>query len=50
MMDIFYIMITCVIFAFILHLETEVHSIKKMMEEHVKFDEPSSKMKNGNKK
>ena len=49
-MDIIYIILISIIFGFIVHIETELHTIKTMMEEDVKFDSEKSKLKNGNKK
>ena len=49
-MDIIFIILISIIFGFIVHIETELHTIKTMMEEHVKFDSEKSKLKNGNKK
>ncbi len=49
-MDIIYIILISIIFGFIVHIETELHTIKTMMEEHVKFDSEKSKLRNGNKK
>jgi len=46
-MDIFYITMIGIIFAFIIHIETELHTIKTMIEEVIKFDE-SKRIKNGN--
>ena len=46
-MDVFYITMIGIIFAFIIHIETELHTIKTMIEEVIKFDE-SKRIKNGN--
>jgi len=49
-MDIIYISLISIIFGFIVHMETQINTLKTMMEEHVKFDSEKSKLKNGNKK
>ena len=36
-MDVFYITMIGIIFAFIIHIETELHTIKTMIEEVIKF-------------
>lgn len=46
-MDIVYLSMIGVIFAFIIHIESELHCIKTMIEEIIKFDD-SKKLKNGN--
>ena len=37
-MDVFYITMIGIIFAFIIHIETELHTIKTMIEEVIKFE------------
>tara|TARA_Y100000996_G_scaffold304180_1_gene241458 strand:+ start:2327 stop:2500 length:174 start_codon:yes stop_codon:yes gene_type:complete len=46
-MDIIYLSMIGIIFAFIIHIESELHCIKTMIEEIIKFDD-SKKLKNGN--
>ncbi len=36
-LDIFYIVMIAVIFAFIVHIETHIKQLKTMMDEHVKY-------------
>ena len=45
--DVFYITMIGIIFAFIIHMESELHTIKTMIEEVIKFDK-SKRLKNGN--
>ena len=47
-MDIIYVSLIGFIIAFIIHIETELHTIKRMIEETIKYRDESSKLKNGN--
>ena len=47
-MDVIYVCLIGIIFAFILHIEAELHTIKTMIEETIKYRDESSKLKNGN--
>lgn len=46
--DIIYITLISVIFGFIIHIETELHTIKTMIEESIKYRGEQDKLKNGN--
>ena len=50
-LDIFYIIMIAVIFAFIVHIETHIKQLKTMMDEHVKYSNTladlSTDVKNG---
>jgi len=47
-MDIIYITLISIIFGFIIHIETELHTIKTMIEESIKYRDENNKLKNGN--
>ena len=47
-MDIIYITLISVIFGFIIQIETELHTIKTMIEESIKYRDENNKLKNGN--
>jgi hypothetical protein len=38
LMDLFYVIMFCIVFSFIIHIEIQVKELKTMMQEHVKCD------------
>lgn len=47
-MDIIYMILIGVILALVIHIEAELHTIKTMIEESIRFRDSSEKLKNGN--